>query len=526
VKLPSGDWNVTALISDDRFTRHSEDDGSFASKTTLVTASPKSGGSDAADVQKIDLFGVPGIEGSISFPIDTTFPVLSVVATRLAPGEGADPSLLDWNRPGGNRTRESELAQESEDRSRNFRFGRIEKGRWLVGVFDRRLEAPLATAEVEVGAGVTRIEFKLGSHEARPELRVRVADPDGALLRDCTFHSRRTISLPNGMRSKSDGDPAARRTIDGAFAIESVRLGPDCTLLAHHPRFGTKAIAVPTDAKELAVRFDAPAAPKLRVAGITEHAAGRKVDLEVARADEEDPSFGWPQIRFDASAIAADEIVALGNLQPGSWRVRVLCNTDSSNQFGFRGFQVAEATFELAAGPQEITLPFPELSTLRLAVAAGVKETFSLESATASKAERIRAWQNATPDASGVITFKDLPPGLYEVSASGGRHLAVEVPSPNVVDFVAEAVNALRVVVADPKGALAKAGLRSGDLVVAIDGREFAGRQELEWIRQSLRGDDVTLTVTRRGDPFEVVIKRSFLTEERAAGGRFREASR
>jgi C-terminal processing protease CtpA/Prc len=102
----------------------------------------------------------------------------------------------------------------------------------------------------------------------------------------------------------------------------------------------------------------------------------------------------------------------------------------------------------------------------------------------------------------------------------------VEAPASKPIAFVAEAVNALRVVITDSKGALAKAGLKSGDAIVAVDGREFGNRQQLDWIRQSLKGELVTLTVNRGDELLEIVVPRSFLSDARAAGGRFREGAR
>jgi S1-C subfamily serine protease len=104
--------------------------------------------------------------------------------------------------------------------------------------------------------------------------------------------------------------------------------------------------------------------------------------------------------------------------------------------------------------------------------------------------------------------------------------MVVEAPAQKPIAFVAEAVNALRVVITDTAGRLAKAGLKSGDFVVAIDGREFSKREELDRIRLSLAAEEVTLTIQRAGERFEVVVPRTFLNDEKAAGGRFRESSR
>jgi regulator of sigma E protease len=72
----------------------------------------------------------------------------------------------------------------------------------------------------------------------------------------------------------------------------------------------------------------------------------------------------------------------------------------------------------------------------------------------------------------------------------------------------------------------AHAGIEAGDRIVAIDGLEFSGRQQLDFIRQSLKGEEVTLTVQRGDQRFEVVVPRSLLVGGPTEEGTFYEAAR
>jgi C-terminal processing protease CtpA/Prc len=104
--------------------------------------------------------------------------------------------------------------------------------------------------------------------------------------------------------------------------------------------------------------------------------------------------------------------------------------------------------------------------------------------------------------------------------------MLVEAPASRPITFVAEEVKVLRVVVRDREGALGKAGLATGDRIVAIDGREFSGRQQLDFIRQTLQGKEVTLTVQRGDQRFEVVVSRRLLVGGPTADGTLYEAAR
>lgn len=523
IHLPVGDWYVTAMILGDRSHSLSPRDASFASPRTLVTAAAATSGESAAsDIVRLRLEGVPAIEGEILTGLEAPRFSMRVAAVLLKPGEAPDPALFKNTRHLRNRGVLDAMVQSDSEWGWTYRVGPIDAGRWFIGLLEYGSDAPFMTAVVDVGEGVVRHDFALAPRDPEAEVRVHLLDPSGAPLHDGRFDRTTTILNPNGPPSKRSGGVNGSLRIDGAFSLDRKDLGTECVLFAEHPRFGRKAVRIPAEAGDLKIRFAAAASATLRLKDFAENVGGRHVEVEIA--DVTDAALDWGSRKLDDSAIAADGTVDVGNLQPGTWSVRV--TADSDRYDGRAGFEVAFATFELAAGPQELTLPFPPLGTLRLAVAAAVKEGLSLAPIASSSTDERRSTRYASPDATGTITFSDLPPGLYEVRGSGDRFMVVEAPSSKVIAFVPEAVNAQRVVVIDPKGRLAVAGLKSGDLVVAIDGREFASRDELDRIRQSLRGDGVTLTVDRAGQLFEVVLPPALLKDERAAGGRFRDASR
>jgi predicted metalloprotease with PDZ domain len=103
-------------------------------------------------------------------------------------------------------------------------------------------------------------------------------------------------------------------------------------------------------------------------------------------------------------------------------------------------------------------------------------------------------------------------------------------PGSGPLPFEPVEVSALCIRLTEEQGALARAGLADNDQVVAIDGCEFLGSEELSALRARLNRDPtlerLTLTVRRGADQwFEVVIAKALLLDRRMAGGTFEAAT-
>ena len=103
------------------------------------------------------------------------------------------------------------------------------------------------------------------------------------------------------------------------------------------------------------------------------------------------------------------------------------------------------------------------------------------------------------------------------------------VPSGAVV-FKETSYNALKVSVTDQEGELAKAGLADGDLVVAVNGKEFEGAMQMQMMLSGAmaRGEDARLTIQRGGRTLEVTVnlKKIMMGGGGKAGGSVRPAVR
>jgi membrane-associated protease RseP (regulator of RpoE activity) len=285
---------------------------------------------------------------------------------------------------------------------------------------------------------------------------------------------------------------------------------------------------VPPDARAVELRFLPPAIPAFRLAGYAEFARDRRVALEITGEDDRRDRF--QPLRLEGDAIARDGTIDLGRLQPGTYLfrlfIRPLPGEPPSKWRTYDEREIAGAEFTFAAGPRTLEMPFPALSTLRISGMPLKKADYFLVPVEATPSDESRVFRHAEPDSDGVLVYNDVAPGTFEFRGPLEQTMLIETPAADVVRFVPDVIRVLRVTIVDPKGALARAGLATGDRIVAIDGREFESREELERVRQSLRGGDVTLTVARGGKRFEVVVSLALFRNPRDAGGSFAESPR
>jgi hypothetical protein len=395
----------------------------------------------------------------------------------------------------------------------DYRITGLKPGRWYVGVTRYELPAALATAVVEVSTGCVVQDFVL-PEPTTPTLSVRVLAPDGAPLHDCEFRVHSQFRGPDGRFSGGiAGAIASQADVGPVFRISTERFADRTTLFAVHPRFGSVPIEVTPDRREYEARFADPAIVTLRLEDFAEHARGRVVTLERRRTGVDEPFPPLP-------AIPSTGIVELGATQPGTWRFEFVADSDVTDSVS--GRPVFAATVELAAGEREITLPFPRLEDVRVSVPNDDRGRITFEPDDGTPDERSRWGLQGETDADLVATIRGVPPGSWIVSTRRGRKMRLQTPVSGVVRFVPTAVRAMRVSITDPSGPIAKAGLATGDLVVAFSGFEFDGQEELYRVLQRLSGEQLTLTVERAGERFEVVIPRK-LWSDSSSGARFKE---
>jgi membrane-associated protease RseP (regulator of RpoE activity) len=117
-------------------------------------------------------------------------------------------------------------------------------------------------------------------------------------------------------------------------------------------------------------------------------------------------------------------------------------------------------------------------------------------------------------NAEGAVRVLGLVEAVVDALRSGEARVAYAPPKPGRRAFLgiqpdldADDVAGCRLAEVVPGGPSAKAGLRAGDVVVAWEGKEIAGPQDLiVYLRHSQPGDQVALKVRRDGKTLDVTI--------------------
>jgi hypothetical protein len=125
--------------------------------------------------------------------------------------------------------------------------------------------------------------------------------------------------------------------------------------------------------------------------------------------------------------------------------------------------------------------------------------------------------EDATPDADGRVTFQHLLAGRYILSREDiGAEMEVEVPAPGEVRYAPDPFAPIAAEVDDEDGPLARAGVRTGDVVVALDDAEVKTEGQLRFLAFVARGRaDLRLGLLRDGAPVEVRVS----AQDLLAGG-------
>lgn len=524
--LHAGDWQVTARLPMPPWS-HSVAGPGWNSETRNVHV-----GAESVEPVELLLKPVRVIVGSIRHPIADVASRFEVAVRRLRDDE--DAASAEFAEAAA-RARGSSPAQPSREVIRrganvdDYWIGPLEPGRWLLVVTDRANRREAARSEVQIGDDPVVRNFEVRSDAEREEsVAIRVVDAHGAPLADCRFDlATQSIDAAGRTGGTSIGSLTLERLAAGRFALPRSRLRDRNWIAAVHPRFGTVVAEVAPGAADLELRFVEPAVVTLRLEHFAERADDRLLTLELEPADG-DPASPLPRrLRHDAMRLAAGSI-DLGALQPGRWRARV--EAAFPPELHRAGHAILENEWTLAAGPAEVSLELPALTTLQVTRAAAgidppsatrlrlVPVGWSRGGSTVTPLE-----QSAGVDRNGAVEFADVAAGRWRLEREPWGTMWLDLPTERPVAFTPVACRAKWIELTSSEGAFAKAGLRTGDLLVAIDGREFESAREFTQCLDSVAPDHreaTTCTVQRLDDRFEISLPFALLADPARGGGR------
>jgi hypothetical protein len=281
-------------------------------------------------------------------------------------------------------------------------------------------------------------------------------------------------------------------------------------------RFGKKEVAyVPGTDRDLSIRFEAPASLVLTVAGYAGSGFEGLVNVSLASSGDGVRRSTRGPSPVGGGGLSPEGRLSMKPLVPGSYEVRLTVRVGEHE-----AVPVASAPIVLSTGENAHTVKLPPLYEVTVEGLPGRSATLR---------PKDRSWSVWGLDVKeGQLMLRGLPAGSYVVEAMGEGHMEFRVPGPRVLKFAAKPINALLVRIEDETGALARAGFRTGDLVIGVNGKTFENMRQMQAALLGASGDEPPRLLVRRGGRrLEIGVDLRTVFEDReAAGGRLEPATR
>lgn len=385
-----------------------------------------------------------------------------------------------------------------------FHFLDLEPGTYALGLSNWN-GALFAQTAASVDQGVVEVELVVPEPDPTAHLILRAYGPSGNPLGDLDF--RWTARSGTG---SSSGGLAARRAPDGAYWLrpkaayfEAWGEEDSFTLTVQHSELGDKQVSLVEGQREVDVTYEEPVAIVVVVAGYagSEYVGRLKLALTPLDGEDERASRRIGQMLSSGNGeqqISPEGVARFEGLAPGRWKVELQVGTDR-----WRGRTVETVEVQAGFGEQAVAMSVPVLYDV-VVISSRLEAGTQLRLGVPKKVGNGLSFSNsavASFDADGRAVFEDLSPGEYVLFGSGiGSNVEITVPSADVY-LDEELPDCFRVAIGDTQGALYAAGLRAGDLIVAVNGADFG---TVSKAHSFFRGDgEVPVTVLRDGERLE-----------------------
>ncbi|QDU84837.1 hypothetical protein Pla163_19530 [Planctomycetes bacterium Pla163] len=417
-----------------------------------------------------------------------------------------------------------------------FAFYDLAPGRYAVGATTWQ-GAVLAHEIVDLVAGVIELELTLEDVAPESMIAVRALDPEGlpVFIDSCSMMTK----YENG--SSTTGLTLMRRERDVSYYMDPNELQRDGkadervivsrTLSVADQVFGAATVELGPDQRDVVVQFAVPVSLLVNVARVEESGTLGRLQVSIAKVDEVAQGsngfyYGYSGMGFGGGGsdrkVPLDGEVRFDSIAPGRYTVSLAIG----ERWNSRTVDTREV--DVLEGEVTVDMVAPVLYDLRVVAPQVAKGTnLFLRERKEGEEERIRrsfrGGMNATVDEQGNAIFEDLVAGDYTLSANGlPGEMNVSVPSTDVL-FDARSPDALRVTISDVEGRLYLAGVRSGDIVIAVSGVDAGSADAMRnALYRPEAGVEQTLTVLREGSQMTFTLAAQGTGDSKGPGGSLR----
>ncbi|MCK6481880.1 MAG: hypothetical protein L6R43_17555 [Planctomycetes bacterium] len=521
IEVPSGSWEFTAFAGPPGkdlglagFQLLPEWDPPGGAEV-LYRSTPREAtvGAGAVANLALRLEARPGLRARVVFEGSRRPHSFRIAALPLEGGAEVDPALLLRD--------EGVLALWLDDGEEGILPG-LAPGTWLVGATFRGGRIG-AFERVTVAEGLAVAELRVPDIDPMDTVRVRVLDPAGRPLPGAVLESgcRRSVESV-AVRVEAAPEP------DGSLVVEHYETGAPVRggsysygrprgpgpmawfLRATSPLHGTvSADYDPARDREVTLRFAAPAHLRVHLSGYVGHPHRDRVVLGMEGTGERKEDRPWRVAVVDEEGTAAFPPTA-----PGEYELRLLLAEDggwvSRERALWRGTKAEVRSLVLPSGETEVTVHLAAFSDLVVTFEEGEPLLQPLGPDGLPGDE-----ESGTPAGEGRVSFGLRPEGRYRLFDRDRGAMIVDLPAAGPVAFRPKPFDCMLLLVTG-EGYLSGLGLRSGDLVVGVEGEPFADREGMRRaLLQAAAKGTARFTILRGGAAFEVTAEvRRFMEDD------------
>ncbi|QDV08207.1 hypothetical protein Poly30_37430 [Planctomycetes bacterium Poly30] len=371
----------------------------------------------------------------------------------------------------------------------------------------RGKSAPEATENVEVGAGLNETSITLGDVDPTRFLVVRCTAADGSPVTSIDFEYR----ADRKQGGSSSGDADASPKSPGVYWIDQAELGGSdlkleelemLSLTAKSAVMGQLTQEVDPGGGPIEFVFAQPGEVTVEVTGSL--SGQLYVGLVPALKEDDDPNRWW-QRRSKAVKTESDGTAQVGMVQPGNYEVELSKRTNEWNVTP----AIATLSVTVKVGENRFSIHAPELTELVIhAPDMEVGAHFQLHRLGAED-RNPSYFGNDELDEDHRVQFEGLAPGRYMVNVWGETQAQMEITVPcGEVLFVADVVNGFEVTQVTDGKVADRAGLRKGDVILAVNEHQVDGNGFLNRFWVELSEGPSTIQVLRGGREIQIELEK------------------